>query len=51
MIRIQNKIIYDKYYEEGQFLRSINGDKAVKTMKLFHGTRQTNPELLYKDKE
>ena len=44
LVRIQNKIIYKKYYEEGLFLKSQNDGTAVKKMELFHGTRGTNPE-------
>ena len=51
LIRIQNKIIYKKYYEEGLFLKTYNGGQMVKKMELFHGTRNTNPEEIYKDKE
>jgi hypothetical protein len=51
LMRIQNKIIYKKYYEEGLFLKNVNGGTAVKKMELFHGTRSTNPEEIYKDKE
>lgn len=51
LVRIQNKIIYKKYYEEGLFLKSQNDGTAVKKMELFHGTRGTNPEEIYKDKE
>ena len=51
LIRIQNKIIYKKYYEEGLFLKTYNGGQMVKKMELFHGTRKTNPEEIYKDKE
>ena len=50
LIRIQNKIIYKKYYEEGLFLKDMNG-APVKKMELFHGTSQTNPEQIYRDKE
>lgn len=32
-------------------MESLNGGKKVKTMQLFHGTRSTNPEEIYRDKE
>ena len=32
LIRIQNKIIYKKYFEEGLFLQSLNNGKSVKKM-------------------
>ncbi len=44
LIRIQNKIIYKKYYEEGLFLKNLNNGASVKKMELFHGTKDTNPE-------
>ena len=51
LVRIQNKVIYKKYYEEGLFLKSQNDGNPVKKMELFHGTRNTSPEEIYKDKE
>ena len=44
LIRVQNKIIYKKYFEEGSFLKDQNGGTPVKKMELFHGTRNTSPE-------
>ena len=44
LLRIQNKIIYKKYYEEGMCLKSLNSGDPVKTMQLFHGSKITNPE-------
>ena len=33
------------------FLKNLNGEKNVKEMKLYHGTRTTDPKILYEDKE
>ena len=32
-------------------MKNLNGGVPVKKMELFHGTRDTNPEEIYKDKE
>ena len=50
LIRIQNKSVYKKYYEEKAFLKELNGGKDVKEMKLFHGTSKTDPKMIYEDK-
>lgn len=42
LFRIQNKIIFNKYFEEKKFLENMTG-KPIKTMQLFHGTRTVNP--------
>lgn len=42
LIRIQNKIIFNKYFQEKKFLENMTG-KTIKTMQLFHGTRTVNP--------
>ncbi len=42
LIRIQNKIIYNKFFQEKKFLENMTG-KPIKTMQLFHGTRGVNP--------
>ena len=32
-------------------MKNLNEGKTVKEMKLYHGTRNTNPKILYEDKE
>ena len=51
LLRIQNKPIYKKYFEEKKFLKELNGGKDLKEMKLYHGTSTVNPKNLYEDKE
>ena len=50
LLRIQNKIIFKKYYEEEKCLEGLSG-RPIKKMRLFHGTRGTEPETIYRDKE
>ena len=33
------------------FLKSLNGGKNVKEMKLYHGTGNTDPKVIYEDRE
>lgn len=52
LLRIQNRIVYKKYFEEKMFLKNyINNKKDVKELKLFHGTRTTDPRVIYEDRE
>lgn len=51
LIRIQNQFVYRKYEDEKACLTALNGGKFIKEMMLFHGTRQTDPKIIYEDKE
>jgi hypothetical protein len=37
--------------EEKAFLKELNEGKDIKEMCLFHGTRHTDPKVIYEDKE
>jgi hypothetical protein len=50
LIRIQNRIIYNKFYDEKVYLCNLNGGNEVKQMLLYHGTRATDPKQIYEDK-
>ena len=51
LLRIQNKIVYKKYYDEKNWLKELNEGKEVLEAMLYHGTRGTDPEIIYGDKE
>ncbi len=50
LLRIQNKVVYKKFYEEKEELKRLNEGKPVKEMMLFHGTNKTDPKIIYEDK-
>ncbi len=43
--------MYKKFLEEKAFLKELNEGKEIKEMLLFHGTRKTDPKVIYEDKE
>lgn len=43
-------MLYKKFYEEWQFLISLNGG-PIREAKLYHGTNKTDPKCIYDDKE
>lgn len=51
LLRIQNKLVFIKYYQSKGELEYLNNGKKVKEMMLFHGTRGTDPKIIYQDKE
>ena len=46
--RIQNKWLWEKYAFCKQRMMRKNGDQAVNEKRLFHGTRHTSPENIYR---
>jgi|LauGreDrversion4_2_1035121.scaffolds.fasta_scaffold147874_2 hypothetical protein len=48
--RIQNRIIWNTYNTEVKNFESIKGHAPVTKM-LYHGTRKTDPSLIYSGKE
>ena len=46
--RIQNRWLWEKYAFCKQRMMRKNGDKAVNEKRLFHGTRHTSPENIYR---
>ncbi len=44
--RIQNKLLWDKYYESSRRMVEAN-DGVLREEMLFHGTRNNKPELIY----
>jgi hypothetical protein len=40
-------LVYKKYEDEKECLTKLNEGKAVQEMMLFHGTRGTDPAIIY----
>lgn len=47
--RIQNKILFEKYSTEKEFLSEQNGTN-VRELMMYHGTRANPPEMIYNDR-
>jgi Poly(ADP-ribose) polymerase catalytic domain len=50
IMRIQNRVIWNKYQTEINNFQSTKGQAPIVRM-LYHGTRQTNPSLLFSGRE
>lgn len=49
--RVENKLMWKKYKEEVAHLEYITGERGIRELFLFHGTRTHPPSGVYNDKE
>jgi hypothetical protein len=49
--RVQNRFLFKKYQEELQHLTFLNAGQRPRELQLFHGTGDTDPELIWGDRE
>ena len=51
IVRVQNKFIWQKYYQTFKEMKSLNHGQDPLEMELWHGTSGTHPEKIWEDRE